>query len=296
MKRLFILISCVVMLLSGCGQQSNPTQSSVVSTEDDKSLVQTDISVSDLDETKTQQVLVKRTMYVADEIFGWFEYKYNAENQREYYNYTYNSYTNDGELSYRGVEKYDDDWNLIEELKYNSYDVLISEDRYDENGNHIYSAEYSENGVLKGQSNWTYVYNENGTLLRREQENSDGTKYNDRLYTCDENNRIVMVSVYSSDGTLIYTIYNEYDEYGNIIEEKYEYDLTGDIFSIISYTYDEFGNELNTQSISPTSPENNFSITSTYDDNGFLLQENYEEAERAWYWLYEYDMIPVSSK
>lgn len=310
------------MLLPSCGQQNNLSQSSLSSSEENKSQVQSDVSVSEPEKVEMRQVLIKRTKYDAtDNVLSWREYNYNTENQGEW-----KEYDVDGKLLGHGLEQYDNDWNLIEELRYNSYDILTWDEKFNVNGDTTYLASYSENGTLDQER--SYTYNEDGKkdsetvcskspyresnyakyIIKSHYDDSgapqrdvweyldvDEPPYNYRLYTCDESNRIIKKIIYLSDGTIMWIELYQYDEYGNIVLKQSEYEWS-EVISTDIYTYDQFGNCLSIQHTESSYPEDNYSRINTYDENGFVLRETHEENEGTWYYSFEYDMIPVSSK
>ncbi len=120
------------------------------------------------------------------------------------------------------IFEYDDEYNLIkEELKILDSFTHIKLNFYDENGIKIRSELYLEDSE-KADFYIIYKYDENNRLIKEVYYNSENDELNETTYYFyDKENRINKAYTEIPD-KFRSNIYIKYDEYGNIIEYKYE--------------------------------------------------------------------------
>lgn len=148
--------------------------------------------------------------------------------------------------------EYDEDGNKTKEVRYNNHGNAISWQRvyeYDSKGNMIKSTTLDSDGALKDY--YIYEYDESGSTTKDTGYRSDGSVWIQEVYEYYENTKQIKIvyydtdgnvedysesqRIYNSDGKLLeirnfdengnvrYIKENKYDEYGNMIEEKYLY-------------------------------------------------------------------------
>ena len=135
------------------------------------------------------------------------------------------------------------DGNFIEcisdEKENNSRQTFI----YNDKGNIIEQKEYDSEGSLKSQT--TYNYDDNGNKI--EENTFGGYQTQKTTYKYDDKGReaesLITLSFQGINGCAELRITKEYDQKGNIIEEK-NYNNHNKLSSKGIYTYDERGNKI----------------------------------------------------
>lgn len=143
--------------------------------------------------------------------------------------------------------KYDEQGYLIENCLYETRNKILERDLYrnDDKGNRIELLVYDSVGQLQYTQKYDYIYDNKGKIIEEKQfipnnpyHNKFSYKYDDlgneienieyssngsikRKYTCkyDKNNNLLEYCDYPP-GNIIYKITREYDNYGNMSEEK----------------------------------------------------------------------------
>lgn len=158
-------------------------------------------------------IIEKKSLYENGEILSIEKYNYNNENKIIEKNYVM------GDISYLSKYIYDKNGNNIEETIYTNGKIEIKNiNKFDKNKNLIDHRLYNYEGVLKDKT--LSKFNELNLEIETEEYSFNGT-------SC----------VFTNKKS------NEYDENGNLIEQKY-YDEKGNLEFIYKYVYDENNNEI----------------------------------------------------
>jgi hypothetical protein len=143
----------------------------------------------------------------------------------------------------------------IKKFKYNNKNKIIEEtfvcgDRtdlgryiYDKTGNNIELTYYTNGEIVVKH---VKKFDKKNNIIDYRLYEYDGVLRDKSLSKFNDNNLEIETEVYSSNGTsCVYTSKktNEYDEYGNLIEER-NYDEKGNLEFIYKYVYDEKHNEI----------------------------------------------------
>ncbi|MFZ2656319.1 MAG: hypothetical protein WAX69_15410 [Victivallales bacterium] len=164
------------------------------------------------------------------------------------------TYSADGSLNTKYLDKHDDKGNITEQAGYNAVGTLTSKNiyKYDIKGMLIEDAYYATDGVLFQKL--IYMYDENGNRIEATCYNSDGVldfKDNSKY---DEKGKQIEGTLYSADGSLEFKDIFKYDEKGNMIEQQGYKD--GALRKKSIYKCDENGNRI---------------VEAEYDKNGTLV-------------------------
>lgn len=197
----------------------------------------------------------------------------------------------------------------MDDGKYRFFDK-VSEIRYDERGNKIYTLDesgresffkYDENNNLLNDGDYDYTYDENGNLLSKKyvydeffleeykyDENGNKTEFINKCnkydngtvyhYEYNDQGKLCKITQEGSEDTGIF----DYDENGNMIYEYNPFAENG--YSLgreYIYEYDDKNR------VVAIIDKDNFEISLKYDENGNLIEENYGLSFRDCY--YEYD-------
>ncbi len=156
---------------------------------------------------------------------------------------------------------------------------------------------YNEDGVMQ-QAQWEildgsrssenyYTYNEEGSLIKKYREFSDGIT-STQLYEYDEKGNLISEHFNRSDEVTGTTDY-EYDKYEKLVKANCN-GLAGWFYGVITYEYN--ANEVKTKGIIKKDEERVGTIYFKYDTAGNLIRE-YWEFPDSWSqtFMYEYEKI-----
>ena len=123
-----------------------------------------------------------------------------------------------GDLEERVVGRFNEKGDVIEGAEYNS-DGSLDEKiiyKYDSKGNEIERAEYNSDGSLDDKL--IYKYDSKGNKIEQAFYNSDGSLNEKIIYKYDSKGNEIERARYNSDGSLDRKLIYKYDSKGNIIE------------------------------------------------------------------------------
>lgn len=213
-----------------------------------KSKIRTDLERQDL---KGKVKSIKSVAYRAIEKFG----KIQKGNENSIFFYTFNK-----------------DGNFIEcisnEKENNSRQTFI----YNDQGNIIEQKEYDFKGNLKSQT--TYSYDRKGNKI--EENSFEGYQFRRSIYKydnkCREVETLITISIKGINGSIELRKIKEYNNEGNIIEEK-TYDNNNNLVIKGIYTYDEKGNIIKNIFVGSDTNEIEEKYIYTYDKNSNKIEE-----------------------
>lgn len=247
-------------------------------------------ATSDKDDTDDEEnqeigemVLVSETTYIGEDYLGYsaeYVYDLNGNNiqtyyatslSKDYYYYTEEYITYDGNKNMLTSKTYDEDGELVEYYEYSYYD----------------NGEICQIYHSKGADYDYTFYNELGQMYEKDEYESSSSIYDINLYYYDENGNKISSILKDSNMKILWTNEYEYDVNNNLIKESSTYN---DCY--ILYDYDTL-NLLCYETKYYGDGELLSSTTYNYDAEGRLIEElvNYteEKAEYDTTYLYEYD-------
>ena len=156
---------------------------------------------------------------------------------------------------------------------------------------------YNEDGVMQ-QAQWElldgsrssenyYTYNEEGSLIKKYREFSDGIT-SIQLYDYDEKGNLISENFNRSDGIIGTTDY-KYDKYGKLVKANCN-GLAGWFYGVITYKYDK--KNLKNKGVISKDGKLIGTIHYEYDDEANLLKEHWVFIE-SWsqIFIYEYEEL-----
>lgn len=143
----------------------------------------------------------------------------------------YRYYTPDGEDYTDYVYEYDASGNALSKTKKDSYGMVHETTKweYDEHGNFVTGKTYDARGNLLNQDAYVYAYeyNDAGEVVVENRYNSGTNLLDEKI-------------IRSADGEIYKLVDYDYDEYGNVLCERTSYEHT-DIYDKTLYEYDKAG-------------------------------------------------------
>ena len=200
-------------------------------------------------------------------------------------------YDEDGDLTYKYVETYDDHDKHLKRYRYDSYGekTLIHESEYDGYGNIFMTADYdSITGELDYKYEYENDYDDEGNITRKKRYRM-GEYVGKTEYKYDEDGNVTLEKDYDSDNEYTGKTEYKYDKDGNCTREAY-YNANGNLRWKYEYEYDKKGN----CTLEASYDENDdlrWKTEYEYDKKGnCTLETEYDENDDLDYkYEYEYD-------
>lgn len=276
MRRIVVLSMVCMLLLSGCSQKETASETGRPSEPTPEISSQ---------EVPPKMVLMKEIRYNAEDvILSSSDYTYDESGN------LIECATHDADGNLKSLETLIDEEHPVSLVSYgsNGNPEERTDYAYDEDGRRMSTTHSPENGSSYTDKN---VYNEEGkkTEVIRIQ---DGITFTYQKISYDGNGRELIKYSYFADGTLMSIATNEYDQNGNLITVKYDYQ---EPYAVCSgshkYTYDANGNIQESMYYDNKGVELIREVAQ-YDDYGNCVRyEIYDGEELSSYCISEYGTI-----